>query len=103
MWYNKYVILGPYIFKEVTDGNLQTCTLTSACYQDMLIHCAIPELQRQNALSEVVWMQDGVPPHVGSSVKCLLGQWFGDRVISRHFKFPWLPRSPDLTRMDFWL
>ena len=49
----------------------------------MLAHYAIPELQRQNVLSEVVWMQDGVLPHVGSLVERLLSQQFGDRVISR--------------------
>ena len=64
----------------------------------MLTHYAIPELRRQNALSEVVWMQDGAPPHTGS-VKHLLSQKFGDRAISRHFPFPsW---SPDHTPMDF--
>ena len=69
-------ILGPYFFEEVTDGDLQTCTVTSARYLDMLTHYAIPELQRQNALSEVLWMQDGAHSHVGSSVKGLLSQSF---------------------------
>ena len=64
--------LGPYFFEEVPDGDLQTCTVTNACYLDMLTYYAIPELQRQNALSEFVWMQDGDPPHVGFSVKRLL-------------------------------
>ena len=54
----------------------------------MLSHYAIPELQRQNALCGIVWMQDGAPPHVGSSVKRLLSQQFGNRVISHHFPFP---------------
>ena len=48
-------------------------------------------------------MQDGAPPHVGSSVKYLLSQQFDDRIISRHFPFPWPARSPDLTPIDFWL
>ena len=60
-------ILGPYFFEEVTVGDLQMCTVTSAHYLDMLTHHAISELQRQNALSEVVRIQDGIPPHVGSS------------------------------------
>ena len=37
-------ILGPYFFEEVTDGYLQTCTVTSARYLDMLTHYAILEL-----------------------------------------------------------
>ena len=76
-------ILGPYFFEEVTDGDLRTCTVTKACYLDILTHYAIPDLQRQNALSEVVWMQDVTSPHVGPSVKRLLSQQFGDRVFSK--------------------
>ena len=52
----------------------------------MLTHFAIPELQRQNALSEVVWVQDGTPPHVRTSAKRLLSQKFCEElspVISR--------------------
>ena len=75
----------------------------SACYQEALTYYAIPELQWQNALSEVVWTQDGASPHVGSSIKRLLNQQFGDRVTFRHFPFPWPPRSSDLTPMDLWL
>ena len=97
-------ILGPYFFEETTvDGRVQSCTVTSDRYHNMLTHYVIPELQRRNALSNIVWMQDGAPPHVASSVKQCLTQHFGDRVISRHFPFPWPPRSPDLTPLDFWL
>ena len=39
-------ILGPYFFEEVTDSDLQTCTVTSARYLDTLTHYAIPKLQR---------------------------------------------------------
>ena len=75
----------------------------STLYLDMLTDYAIPKLQLQNALCEIVWMQDGVPPHVWSSVNHLLNQQFGDRVTFRHFPFPWPPRSSDLTPMDLWL
>ena len=81
-------IFGHYWFEEVTNGNLKRCTVSTACYLDMLTHYAIPQLQQQNTLSEVMWMQDGTPPHVGSLVKHLLSQQFGDRVISRRFLFP---------------
>ena len=81
-------ILDSYFFEEVTDGDRETCTVTSTRYLDILNHYAIPELQRQNALSEVVWMQDGSPPHVGSTVKGLLNQQLGDRDISLYFPFP---------------
>ena len=67
VWYNEYFILAPYFFEKITNDDLQTCTVTRAHYLDMLTHHAIFELQRQNALSEVVRIQDGIPPHVGSS------------------------------------
>ena len=67
-------MLGPYFFDDVNDGDLQTCTVTSTRYLDMLTHCAIPKLPRQNAPSEVMWTQDGAPPHLGSSVECFLSQ-----------------------------
>ena len=96
-------MLGPYFFDDVNDGDLQTCTVTSTRYLDMLTHCAIPKLPRQNAPSEVMWTQDGAPPHLGSSVECFLSQQFGYRVKSRHFSFPWPPTSSDLIPMNFWL
>ena len=70
-------ILRSYFFEEVTDSDLQTCTITSDRYLDMLTHYAISKLQWQNALSDVVWMQDVAPHRVGSSVKHLLNQQFG--------------------------
>ena len=88
MWYNEFVHPRPYFLVEVTNGNLQTCTVTSARYLDMLTHYTILELQRQNALSKVVWMQDSAPLHAGSSVKYLLNERFPDRVILRTFSFP---------------
>ena len=62
----------------------------------------LPELSRRTALNDIVWMQNGAPPHIARSVKKLLDQHFGDRIISRHYPFPWPARSPDLTLMDFW-
>ena len=48
------LILCLYFFLKITDGDLKTCTVTSAHYLDMLTHHAITVLQQQNALSEVV-------------------------------------------------
>ena len=74
VWCKEYFHPRPLLFKEVTDGDLKTCTVTSTRYLDMLTHYAIPELQRKKALSAVLWMQDGDPPHVGSSVP-ISRQW----------------------------
>ncbi|GFX27592.1 hypothetical protein TNCV_4996471 [Trichonephila clavipes] len=58
----------------------------------------LTELRRRNALNDIVWMQDGAPPHIARSVKRLLDQHFGDRIISRYYPFRGLrdPRSDAL-------
>ncbi|GFV46139.1 uncharacterized protein TNCV_1256951 [Trichonephila clavipes] len=49
-------------------------------------------------------MQDGATSHTANPVKAFLIQTFGeDRIVSRHCRYPWPPRSPDLTPVDFWL
>ena len=45
------------------------------------------ELLQQNALNDFVWMKDGAPPHVAKSVRRVLEQHFGDRIISHRFPF----------------
>lgn len=96
------IVLGPYFFEEATPTGFVTCSVTGSRYTAMLQNYVIPELLQRNALNDIVWMQDGAPPHIATSVRRVLEQHFGDRVISRHFPFPWPPRSPDLTPMDFW-
>ncbi|GFX52349.1 uncharacterized protein TNCV_4323671 [Trichonephila clavipes] len=49
-------------------------------------------------------MQDGAPPHITWCVKDIIKHLFTEeRVISRQFRHPWPPRSPDLNPCDFWL
>ncbi|GFV21451.1 uncharacterized protein TNCV_2372081 [Trichonephila clavipes] len=49
-------------------------------------------------------MQDGATSHAANPVKAFLIETFGeDRIISRRCRYPWPPRSPDLTPADFWL
>lgn len=95
-------VLGPYFFEEVTSNGMQTCSITGPRYKTMLQNYVIPELQQRNVVNDIVWMQDGAPPHVATCVRQVLQQNFGDRVISRNFAVSWPPRSPDLTPMDFW-
>ena len=54
----------------------------------MLQNYVIPELLQRNALNDIVWMQDGAPPHIVKSVRSVLEQHFGNRITSRHFPFP---------------
>ncbi|GFU90824.1 uncharacterized protein TNCV_4173201 [Trichonephila clavipes] len=44
------------------------------------------------------------PVTLPNPVKAFLIQTFGeDRIVSRRCRYPWPPRSPDLTPADFWL
>ncbi|GFY13718.1 uncharacterized protein TNCV_4960881 [Trichonephila clavipes] len=49
-------------------------------------------------------MQDGAISHTANPVRAFLIQTFGEvRIVSRRCRYPWLPRSSDLTPADFWL
>ena len=56
-----------------------------------------------NVTSQLIFMQDGAPPHIYRPVKQLLTNFFGPRIISRHFPDQWPPRSPDMNPLDYWL
>lgn len=61
----------------------------------------------ENALLETrrnMWLQhDGCPAHYSRIVQDFMNQQFPTRWIGRGSLFPWPPRSPDLTCMDFYL
>ena len=95
------VLFGPYFLEEATPTDFVTCSITSSHFIAVLQNYVIPVLLQRDALSDIIWMQDCAPPHIAGSVKRLLDQHFGDRIISRHYPFPWPARSPDLTPMDF--
>ncbi|GFW26693.1 uncharacterized protein TNCV_2850831 [Trichonephila clavipes] len=47
---------------------------------------------------------DRATSHTANPVKAFLIQTFlEDRIVSRRCRYPWPPRSPDLTPADFWL
>ncbi|PNF14410.1 hypothetical protein B7P43_G01717 [Cryptotermes secundus] len=49
----------------------------------------------------IIFQQDGAPPHWGLHVRGFLNETFPDRWIERGGPIPWLPRSPDITPLDF--
>ena len=49
------------------------------------------------------FMQDGAPPHYATPVRTFLDQTFPSRWLGRRGAIEWLPRSPDLTPMDFFV
>lgn len=97
-------MIGPYFFEELTSTGPITCSVNGRRYLNMLSNFLIPELQQRGCLQNIVFMQDGAPPHITRAVRTFLTSHFTeDRIISRYFQTLWPPRSPDLTPCDFWL
>ena len=68
----------------------------------MLKNYLISKLQQRNVINDIVWMQDFAISHIVTSVRQVLQQHFGDRIIARNFAVLWPPCFLDLTPMDFW-
>ncbi|KFM67194.1 hypothetical protein X975_24756, partial [Stegodyphus mimosarum] len=97
-------IVGPFFYENITPTGPETCSVTGEKYRHMLNSFVIPALQQRQCLGEIIFMQDGAPPHVAVRVQQMLRQNFTtETVISRYFPTAWPPRSPDLTPYDFWL
>ena len=77
-------ILGPY-FESVRSSGMQTHSITGALYKTMFENYVIPELQQRNVINDIVCMQNGAPPRIATSVRQVLQQHFGDRIITRNF------------------
>ena len=85
-------IIGPFFFAERT--------VNGVIYLDMLEQFVIPQLELQ---PQVIFQQDGAPPHWSLMVRRFLDQTFPDRWMGRDGPMLWPPRSPDLTPLDFFL
>ena len=80
-------VLGPFFFEETTPTGPATCSVTDSRYAAMLKNNVLPELRRRNALNDIVWMQDGAPPHIAKSARKVLEQHYGDRITHSIFLF----------------
>ncbi|GBN39196.1 hypothetical protein AVEN_62234-1 [Araneus ventricosus] len=67
----------------------------------MLEVYAVPQMQQHQP--DVIFQQDGAPPHWGMIVRDFLDENFSDRWCGRGGPIPWPPRSPDITPLDFFL
>lgn len=87
-------IIGPYFFED---------TVTQYSYLELLETFVLPELRRLGINPNNIWfMQDGAGPHFALTVRAFLNATFPNW-IGRGGPFPWPPRSPDLTPLDFFL
>ena len=63
-----------------------------------------PAIMNSGVKEDIIFMQDGAPPHWGTNVRDWLNENLEDRWIGRGSpNMPWPPRSPDITPCDFFL
>lgn len=86
-------IVGPFFFTERT--------VTGPIYLDMLQLFVFPQLLPLQP--NVIFQQDGAPPHWSLDVRRSLDKTFPQRWIGRDGPTAWPPRSPDITPLDFFL
>lgn len=89
-------IIGPYFFEESLNGNVFLDFLVN---QLPLLLEDVPLETRQNLFLQL----DGCPAHFAITVREHINAVFQQRWIGRGNLFPWPPRSPDLTCLDFYL
>ncbi|GFT34789.1 DUF4817 domain-containing protein [Trichonephila clavipes] len=96
-------IIGPFFFETQCPVNgWITETVNAQRYLTLLRETIVPCLIQRGQIANVTFMQDGATSHTANPVKAFLIQTFGeDRIVSRRRRYPWLPRSPDLTPVDF--
>ena len=94
MGISKHFYVRPFFFHDTVNGER---------YLAMLQDHLLPELRRNRKVRSTIFMQDGAPAHISNGVKQFLQNQFGDdRVISRHFRHFWPPRSPEINPCDYW-
>jgi hypothetical protein len=71
----------------------------------MLEIYAIPQLLQAKAEwgHDLLFQQDGAPPHWAHVVRDVLNEVFPGRWLGRDGHMVWAPRCPDLTPPDFYL
>lgn len=85
-------IIGPYFFENTVNGER---------YAEMLVEIVSPELKNSpvfEPFQELIWQQDGAPPHFTLPVRNLLNENFQEW-IGRRGTWEWPARSCDLTCM----
>jgi len=93
VWQNG--VYGPFFFDT---------TVNKDRYLQMLQEEFWPVVEAEGRAQDIIFMQDGAPPHWGVPVRAWLNEKMPQRWMGRGSpNMPWPPRSPDLTPCDFFL
>ena len=90
---SKKEIIGPYFFENET--------VNQYSYKRMLRYFFFPKVR--DYPDDIMFQQDGAPPHFANSVRQYLDTKLPNRWIGRGGPIPWPARSPDLTPCDYFL
>ncbi len=85
-------MIGPFFFQD---------NVTGESYLEMLETFFFPQIAYLPERDELIFMQDGAPPHFSKAVRDWLDGTFPEHWIGRRGPIEWPPRSPDLTPLDF--
>lgn len=87
-------LIGPFFFHE---------TVNSKRYEAMLEDNLWPIISQRPDLDDLIFQQDGAPPHYGCNVRTWLDKRFPGRWMGRCGPIEWPAWSPDLSPTDFFL
>jgi hypothetical protein len=112
-WYREEPLHSPRLTAWATIGKrgvvgpfFTRANITGASYLALLQNQFLPVVEQWPAFHNLVFMQDGAPPHWTLVVRRWLdehftGRWMGRGSPAMPAPFAWPPYSPDLTSCDF--
>ena len=86
-------IIGPFFFAKKS--------ITAQIYLDVLTEYVSPQLEQYQP--QVIFQQDDARPHWGFEIRQFLMKHFQIGGLDVLSHFPWPPRSPDISPLDFFL
>lgn len=94
------IVMGDRVRYEIYDENL-----TSARYLQILREVVTDFIDNLplNVYNNCYYQMDGAPAHSSHEVYLELTRMFGDNWLGLFGPWPWPPRSPDLTPLDFYI
>ena len=97
IWYGG--IIGSFFFENEQGVAV---TVNSELYRAMLNEFSFPKIE-ENDMDDMCFQRDGVTCHTANVTIDFLRTVFKNRIISRNSDVNWLPRSRDLTPLDYFL
>ena len=98
---SKFGVIGSYFFE---DDRGMAVTVNAQRYVAMLQEFFFTCMHEDESDIQNVWFQqDAATAHIATVSMTVIREAFPGRLLSRNGDIPWPPRSPDLSRSDFFL